>query len=147
LARTQEASSDVKRGLSKQSVRCNKRIDKRKANFTQKQFTSTTLAQFTLAMPTAKQFETKQIVRKADTCHHSHPPHAEYPLRLGNCAELVVLADKETLELVFELDDEVDDTESVVEAEDGAGVTDEHNPTKCTRTRNKSIGSYGVRAG
>ncbi|KIM36821.1 hypothetical protein M413DRAFT_448944, partial [Hebeloma cylindrosporum] len=91
LARTHAESSDVKRGL------------------TQKQFTSTTLEQFTLAMPTAKQFET----------------HAEYPLKLGNCALLVVLADTEALKVEFELDDEVDDTESVENTDGGASVTDD----------------------
>jgi hypothetical protein len=70
------------------------------------------------------------MVRKDDTSNSPHPPHAEYPLRLGNCALVVVLADKEALKVEFELDDEVDDAESVENTDGGASVTDDqHNVT------------------
>jgi len=85
--------------------------------------------------------------KKADASKTPHPPHAEYPLRLGNCALVVVLADKDPLEIEFALDDEVDDTESVENTEGGASVTDaQHSTIWCRRTNNKSIGSQGQRS-
>ena len=63
-ARTQADNSDVKRGLSKYNVRHYKILTKGKSYLTQKQFTSTTLVQFTLEMPTAKQFETRNMGQK-----------------------------------------------------------------------------------
>lgn len=61
FARTHAESSDVKRGLSRWVVKYNKILTGGKSHLTQKQLTSTTLEQFTLAIPTAKQFETRNM--------------------------------------------------------------------------------------
>lgn len=113
----------------------------------QKQFTSTTLVQLAAELPSAKHCDTFYTMRTtwSSLVKAQDSPHAEYPLKLGNCALLVGVAVVEllALALVLELASlgavAVEDTDGNVDG--GTGVSDPHAVDVNWQTMSKRVGS------